>query len=160
MQRVAIRSARGAGVLAATILVSGMAAFMGRTVSISLPAIQAEFGAAVSQLQWVITVYALMLATFTLISGRICDAYGIRGVFLGGIGLFGAGAVAAAASGSMAMLIASQVVLGLGGIRPWWRAERRQWQEQRCSAGPSGSLQRRLSRMASWPPAECSGPTR
>ena len=93
-----------------------MAAFMGRTVSISLPAIQAEFGAAVSQLQWVITVYALVLATFTLISGRMCDAYGTRGVFLGGIGLFGAGAVAAAASGSMAMLIASQVVLGLGGM--------------------------------------------
>ena len=116
MSPVAIKSARGAGVLAATILVSGMAAFMGRTVSIALPAIQAEFGAAVSQLQWVITAYILVLATFTLISGRVCDAYGTRGVFLVGIVLFGAGALVAAVSGSMAVLIASQAVLGLGGV--------------------------------------------
>lgn len=57
---------------------------MGRTVSISLAAIQAEFGAAISQLQWVITVYALVLATFTLISGRMCDAYGTPGGVSGG----------------------------------------------------------------------------
>ena len=116
MQTVDLQSRQGRGILAATIMVSGMAAFLGRTISIALPAIQASFHASISDIQWIISAYSLVLSIFTLLSGKICDSLGTRKVFIGGLLLFSLGALLSALSQTILQLILSQVVLGLGGV--------------------------------------------
>jgi len=97
-------------------MVSGMAAFLGRTISIALPTIQADFHASLSDIQWIISAYTLVLSIFTLLSGKICDSLGTRKVFIAGLMLFSLGALLSAASQTILQLILSQVVLGLGGV--------------------------------------------
>lgn len=93
-----------------------MAGFLGRTISIALPAIQASFHASLSDIQWIISAYTLVLSIFTLLSGKICDSLGTRKVFIGGLIVFSLGALLSAASQTILQLILSQVVLGLGGV--------------------------------------------
>ncbi|HYQ64537.1 MFS transporter, partial [Actinophytocola sp.] len=77
------------GILAATILGSGMAFLDSTVVNIALPRIGEEFGAGVSGLQWILDGYMLTLAALILVSGSLGDRYGRRKVFLVGVTWFG-----------------------------------------------------------------------
>src|SRR5436190_3054874 len=57
-------------------------------VNVALPAIQKDFKADLSDLQWVIDAYALSLAAFQLTSGSIADLRGRKLVFITGIAIF------------------------------------------------------------------------
>ncbi|KAI8592232.1 major facilitator superfamily domain-containing protein [Geranomyces variabilis] len=54
-------------------------------VTIALPTIAAEFDIEESQLQWVISAYALTFAGFLLILGRLADIYGQKKIFILGM---------------------------------------------------------------------------
>ena len=54
-------------------------------VNVALPDIERAFAASLSDLQWVISAYALTLAAFLLTAGSLADLYGRRLLFATGI---------------------------------------------------------------------------
>src|SRR5918996_1157889 len=59
-------------------------------VNVALPAIQRDLQADLSELQWVVTGYALTFAALMLIGGKVADAFGRRLIFVVGISIFAA----------------------------------------------------------------------
>lgn len=101
-------------VLAATILASSMAFIDGTAVTVALPALQGAFHADANQIQWVIEIYALFLASLLLVGGSLGDLYGRRVVFTSGVALFALGSVLCGFSPSITWLIAARGVQGVG----------------------------------------------
>src|SRR6266542_2142441 len=60
-------------------------------VNVALPDIERAFGASLSDLQWVISAYALTLAALLLTAGSLADLYGRRLLFASGIAIFTVG---------------------------------------------------------------------
>jgi len=83
-------------------------------VNVALPAIQEDLGADLSQLQWIVTGYALTFAALMLIGGKLADAYGRRLIFVVGIVVFTGASLWCGLSDSGEMLIAARVVQGAG----------------------------------------------
>src|SRR5690348_1509298 len=77
-------------ILAATILGSSMAFIDGTVVNVALPALQTALHATVSDIQWVVEAYALLLASLLLAGGSLGDRYGRRKIFTCGVLLFAA----------------------------------------------------------------------
>src|SRR5919109_5501273 len=63
-------------------------------VNVALPAIQEDLSAQLSELQWIVTGYALTFAALMLIGGKLADAYGRRFIFVLGIVVFTASSLA------------------------------------------------------------------
>src|SRR6202521_3816351 len=57
--------------LAATILGSSMAFIDGTVVNVALPALQTALHSTVSEIQWVVEAYALLLASLLLVGGSL-----------------------------------------------------------------------------------------
>jgi EmrB/QacA subfamily drug resistance transporter len=83
-------------------------------VNTALTDIAADLHTGLSGLQWVVDAYTLALASTVLSAGFLADRFGRRRLFIGGLTLFTASSVAAAASGSIGMLIATRAVQGFG----------------------------------------------
>ena len=83
-------------------------------VNVALPAIQEDLGADLSQLQWIVTGYALSFAALMLIGGKLADAYGRRLIFVVGIVVFTGASLWCGLADSGEMLIAARVVQGAG----------------------------------------------
>lgn len=86
----------------------------GTVVNTALPAIARDFSAQNSTLQWVVNMYAVILAGFLLVAGSTGDRFGRRKALFAGMVMFGAGAVGAALAESSTVLIAMRGVQGLG----------------------------------------------
>jgi len=102
-------------VLAATILASSMVFIDGTVVNVALPALQQEFKASASNVQWVVESYALFLAALLLVGGTAGDRYGRRRVFGLGVMVFAAASVCCGLSGSVGQLVVARAVQGIGG---------------------------------------------
>jgi EmrB/QacA subfamily drug resistance transporter len=83
-------------------------------VNVALPSIQDELGADLSELQWIVTGYALSFAALMLIGGKLADAYGRRLIFVVGILVFTGSSLWCGIADSGEMLIAARVVQGIG----------------------------------------------
>jgi EmrB/QacA subfamily drug resistance transporter len=83
-------------------------------VNVALPAIQADVGIALVDLQWVVTAYTLVFGGLVLLGGRAADLFGRRRVFLSGLAVFTAASLASALAGSAGVLIAARAGQGLG----------------------------------------------
>src|SRR5467141_5314121 len=59
-------------------------------VNVALPSIKIDLGFTQSNLQWVISAYALLFGGFLLLGGRVADLVGRRRVFIVGLVVFGA----------------------------------------------------------------------
>jgi EmrB/QacA subfamily drug resistance transporter len=103
------------GVLATTILGSGMAMLDGTIVNVALPRIGEELHASVSGLQWILDGYLLALAALILVAGSLGDRYGRRRMFVIGVVWFGAASALCAAAVSTEMLVATRILQGIGG---------------------------------------------
>jgi EmrB/QacA subfamily drug resistance transporter len=85
-------------------------------VNVALPAIQKALGFSnESQLQWVVTAYALVFGGILLLGGRLADLFGRRRIFMTGIGVFAMASLAAGLSQNPSMLVTFRAIQGLGG---------------------------------------------
>src|SRR5580704_1125943 len=72
-------------------------AFIDSTVvNVALPALQANLGGTVTDIQWVVESYGLLLGALILVGGSLGDLFGRRRMFLVGVTVF---AVASAGCG-------------------------------------------------------------
>jgi EmrB/QacA subfamily drug resistance transporter len=83
-------------------------------VNVALPSIQRDLGTDLSELQWIVTGYALTFAALMLIGGKVADAYGRRLIFVVGIAIFTAASLWCGLAESGDMLIAARVLQGVG----------------------------------------------
>jgi EmrB/QacA subfamily drug resistance transporter len=83
-------------------------------VNVALPSIQDDLGADLSQLQWIVTGYALSFAALMLIGGKLADAYGRRLIFVVGILVFTGSSLWCGLADSGDMLIGARVAQGIG----------------------------------------------
>src|SRR3954452_19482003 len=83
-------------------------------VNVALPAIQADLGIDVSELEWTVTAYALTFAVLLLTGGKLGDLYGRRRIFTIGLLIFTASSLSCGLSSSAPELIASRAVQGVG----------------------------------------------
>ncbi len=104
----------GRWVLVATILGSSMAFIDGSVVNIALPALQRDFTAASSEVQWVVEAYALFLASLLLVGGSLGDRFGRRRIFMLGTSLFALASILCGFAPSVEFLIAARALQGIG----------------------------------------------
>ena len=103
------------GLLATTIVGSGMAMLDGTIVNVALPRIGEELHASVAGLQWILDGYMLALAALILVAGSLGDRYGRRRTYLIGVVWFGVASGLCAAAQSTEMLVATRILQGIGG---------------------------------------------
>lgn len=84
-------------------------------VTVALPDIQRELDASLSDLQWVIDAYALVLASLLLTAGSLADLYGRKRVFIIGIALFGVGSALCGLAPNVLALTLARGAQGVGG---------------------------------------------
>jgi EmrB/QacA subfamily drug resistance transporter len=101
-------------ILAATILGSSMAFIDGTVVNVALPALQTALHATVSDIQWVVEAYALLLASLLLVGGSLGDRYGRRKIFIYGVLLFAAASVWCGFATSISLLVFARGAQGVG----------------------------------------------
>jgi EmrB/QacA subfamily drug resistance transporter len=83
-------------------------------VNVALPSIQRDLGVGLSELEWIVTGYALTFAALMLIGGKLADAYGRRLIFVLGIAVFTLASLWCGLAGSGDMLITARIVQGAG----------------------------------------------
>ncbi|HYA44143.1 MAG TPA: MFS transporter, partial [Acidimicrobiales bacterium] len=83
-------------------------------VTVALPSITRSLHLSQTNLQWVLTAYAISFGGFLLLGGRAADLLGRRLMFVIGLALFSVTSLICGLASSMAMLIASRAVQGLG----------------------------------------------
>ena len=83
-------------------------------VNVALPSIQRDLDADLSELQWIVTGYALTFAALMLVGGKVADAYGRRLIFVIGIAVFTIASLLCGLAESGEMLIAARVLQGAG----------------------------------------------
>jgi len=83
-------------------------------VNVALPAIQRDLGVGLSELQWIVTGYALTFAALMLSGGKLADHYGRRLIFVVGLMIFTLASLACGLADSGEVLIAARVVQGAG----------------------------------------------
>ena len=111
------RSSRRArlGVLAICCLSIFVVSLDNTIVNVALPSIRRELSASVSQLQWVVDAYTVVLASLLVLAGSIADRVGRARIFRVGLVLFITGSVLCSAAPSASWLIAFRAVQALGG---------------------------------------------
>jgi EmrB/QacA subfamily drug resistance transporter len=84
-------------------------------VNIALPALQHDFApATLSDLSWILDVYAIVLATLLLPAGRAADSIGRRKFFLAGLVVFGVASLGCAVAPGLPALIACRALQAAG----------------------------------------------
>jgi EmrB/QacA subfamily drug resistance transporter len=84
-------------------------------VNVALPTIQRDLGAQLSELEWIVTAYALTFAALLLTGGKLADLLGRRLIFVAGLAVFASASLACALAPSAGFLIAARAVQGVGG---------------------------------------------
>ena len=84
-------------------------------VNVAIPAIRADLDASPSQLQWIIDVYTLVLASLLMLSGATGDRFGRRRVFQIGLTVFAIGSLLCSLAPNIATLIAARLLQAIGG---------------------------------------------
>ena len=102
-------------IIVTTILGSSMAFIDGTVVNVALPVLQAALGATISQVQWVVEAYALLLAALLLTGGALGDLFGRRKVFAAGAALFTLASAGCGFAPHIRQLILARGVQGIGG---------------------------------------------
>ncbi|HEY9151998.1 MAG TPA: MDR family MFS transporter [Anaerolineales bacterium] len=84
-------------------------------VNIAFPTLRRVFGASLADAQWVISIYVLALGITTPVSGYLADRFGIKRVYLLGLGIFALGSFLCGLAPSLGLLIAARALQGFGG---------------------------------------------
>lgn len=84
-------------------------------VNLALPQISHDLGASLSQLQWVVDAYTLVLASLLMLAGSVADRVGRRRIFQIGLTVFGIGSLLCSVAPSSGFLIGARMVQAVGG---------------------------------------------
>jgi EmrB/QacA subfamily drug resistance transporter len=84
-------------------------------VNVALPSIKSDLHFSQTNLQWVISAYAILFGGALLLGGRLADLLGRRRMFVGGLALFATSSLLCGLAWSEGSLIAFRAVQGLGG---------------------------------------------
>ncbi len=83
-------------------------------VNVALPTIQRDLGAGLSELEWIVSGYALTFAALMLTGGKLADLFGRRRMFVTGLAVFAGSSLACALAPSAGFLIGARIVQGAG----------------------------------------------
>jgi EmrB/QacA subfamily drug resistance transporter len=106
--------ALGAMALAVVVIANDFTAF-----SVALPAMEKEFHADVSDVQWVINAYALVFGVCIVTGGRLADMFGRRRLFFIGTAIFTVFSLAAGLAPNLGFLVVARGLMGIGGAVMW-----------------------------------------
>jgi EmrB/QacA subfamily drug resistance transporter len=84
-------------------------------VQVALPTMQRQLHASFSDLEWVISAYALSLASFILTQGTLADRFGRKRIFVAGLAIFTLASLVCGLADSATFLIVGRAVQGVGG---------------------------------------------
>jgi EmrB/QacA subfamily drug resistance transporter len=84
-------------------------------VNVALPTIQRSFHASVSDLQWTIDAYTLVIASLLVLSGSLADRFGRRKIFQIGLSVFVLGSLLCSVAPGLGWLVAFRGVQAVGG---------------------------------------------
>ncbi|KUI42136.1 MFS transporter [Mycobacterium sp. IS-1590] len=109
-------SARRKAIILVTCCLSLLIVSMDATiVNVAIPNIRADLNATGSQLQWVIDIYTLVLASLLLLSGAAADRFGRRGTFQLGLTVFAVASLLCSLAPNIETLIAARFLQAIGG---------------------------------------------
>ena len=83
-------------------------------VNVAIPSTQAELGASDSQIQLVVAVYAIAIASLMILGGRLGELLGRRRVFMAGLALFTASSALCGAAPGIEPLLVGRGLQGIG----------------------------------------------
>jgi EmrB/QacA subfamily drug resistance transporter len=84
-------------------------------VNVALPSIKSDLNFSQTNLQWVVSAYAILFGGALLLGGRLADLLGRRRLFIAGLALFAVSSLLCGLAWSEASLISFRAVQGLGG---------------------------------------------
>jgi len=84
-------------------------------VNVAIPSIRADLNATASQMQWVVDIYTLVLASLLILAGATGDRFGRRRVFQIGLGVFACGSLLCSLAPDIHTLIGARMIQGFGG---------------------------------------------
>jgi EmrB/QacA subfamily drug resistance transporter len=109
-------SARRKGIILVSCCLSLLIVSMDATiVNVAIPNIRADLHASASQLQWVIDIYTLVLASLLLLSGATADRFGRRRTFQIGLTVFALGSLLCSLAPNIETLILARMLQAIGG---------------------------------------------
>jgi MFS family permease len=88
-------------------------------LSVALPAMEKEFHADITTVQWVINGYTLVFGVLIVSGGRLADMFGRRRVFFLGCGIFAIASAIGGVAPNVALLLTCRAVMGVGGAMMW-----------------------------------------
>ena len=88
-------------------------------LSVALPAMEQEFGADVTTVQWVINGYALVFGVLIVTGGRLADMFGRRRIFFLGASIFAVFSVIGGFAPNVGVLLSCRGLMGVGGAMMW-----------------------------------------
>ena len=92
-----------------------MAFISSTVVNVALPTLQSQLNATVSDVQWVVESYALLLGALILVGGSLGDRFGRRRIFVLGVGLFAIASIGCGVAANITQLILARGIQGIGG---------------------------------------------
>lgn len=84
-------------------------------VNVAIPSIRADLSASPAQMQWVVDIYTLVLASLLMLSGATGDRFGRRRLFQIGLTVFALGSLACSLAPTIDTLIGARFLQGVGG---------------------------------------------
>src|SRR5512133_2208814 len=88
-------------------------------INVALPTMEKDFHTNVNTIQWVVNAYALTFGVMIVTGGRLADMFGRRRAFFLGTAIFASMSALGGAAQTESWLIASRVLMGIGGALMW-----------------------------------------
>jgi EmrB/QacA subfamily drug resistance transporter len=88
-------------------------------INVAVPTMEKDFDTNVNTMQWVVNAYALTFGVMIVTGGRLADMFGRRRAFFLGTAIFASMSALGAAAQTESWLIATRVVMGIGGALMW-----------------------------------------
>jgi EmrB/QacA subfamily drug resistance transporter len=83
-------------------------------VNVALPSIGKDLNISISELEWIVTGYALVFAALLITGGKLADMFGRRKIFIIGLAVFSLSSLACGLAPNAGFLIGARMVQGIG----------------------------------------------
>jgi EmrB/QacA subfamily drug resistance transporter len=83
-------------------------------VNVALPSIGRDLHISLSELEWIVTAYALVFAGLLITGGKLADMFGRRKIFVIGLAIFSASSLACGLAPNAGFLIGARAFQGIG----------------------------------------------